>query len=320
MMPFLFTGPGLKHLCLEPHESVDPAGMDLLKATWQSLIDTNEPKAISQLESVTVPSNRPEGSLLFKLATAGNLSQLRTLEIGCRIVNIAGLFPNLKRLFLDLNTRNPRTSTIKTDIEESITGILAFRSLEYLYIRGLRIVEGLDRIIQHHDPSLRGLALVPDRLHEYPRLHLSELLEMAIRCPNLEELRLQIRRSMGNQAECEIYKALSTLPNLQRLFLDLDFDARPKLPALGSHKTEDLDALRQTFINAAMDQSLALQIWSMIRNKSSRLKDLRLFPFGNQRFSAEECYLLNCFARSYLLTYYNLENPGVPVMEQIGKR
>ncbi|KAJ5121674.1 uncharacterized protein N7515_009635 [Penicillium bovifimosum] len=325
MMPFLFTSPGLKHLCLEPSDDVHEAGVDLLKATWQSLIDKAKPKAISQLESVTIPRYRPEAIMLSKLAVAGDLSQLRSLDIGCvcepaKLVNVADLLPNLKRLFLDLDRRFQSPATIETDIEESIAGILAFRPLEYLHVRGIRNVEDLDRILQRHGPSLKGLALVPNKVHLYPRLNPSKLLEMMNLCPNMEELRLQIKRSAGNQAECEMYKALGIFPNLQRLFLDLDFDARPKVPRMGSSpETDDLD-LRRTFINAAMDESLSLQIWTKIKDKSPSLKDLRIFPFGNVCFSQEERYLLDCFARSYRLTGYNLENPGVPVMEQIGKR
>ncbi|KAJ5130999.1 uncharacterized protein N7515_007038 [Penicillium bovifimosum] len=325
MMPFLFTSPGLKHLCLKPADGVHEAGVALLKATWQSLIDKAKPKVISQLESVTIPGNRPEGIMLSRLAAAGDLSQLRSLDINCvcepgKLVNVADLLPNLKRLFLDIGRRGPSRPASETDIEESMAGILAFRPLEYLYVSGLRDVETLDRIIQHHGPSLKGLALVPNKVYQYPRLNSSKLLEMMNLCPNMEELRLQMKRSAGNQAECEMYKALGTFPNLQRLFLDLDFDARPKVPRFGSvPETHDLD-LRRTFINAAMDESLALQIWTTIKEKSPSLKDLRIFPCGNVDFPQEERYLLDCFARSYLLTGYNLENPGVPVMEQIGKR
>ncbi|KAJ5130996.1 uncharacterized protein N7515_007035 [Penicillium bovifimosum] len=264
--------------------------------------------------------------MLSKLAAAGDLSQLRSLDIGCvcepgKLVNVADLLPNLKRLFLDIGRRWPSHPASETDIEESMAGILAFRPLEYLYVRGLRNVEALDRIIQRHGPSLKGLALLSNKAYQYyPRLNSSKLLEMMNLCPKLEELRLRMKRSAGNQAECEMYKALGTFPNLQRLFLDLDFDARPTVPRFGSiPETDDLD-LRRTFINAAMDESLALQIWTKIKEKSPSLKDLRIFPCGNVYFPQEERYLLDCFARSYLLTGYNLENPGVPVMEQIGKR
>ncbi|KAJ5121551.1 uncharacterized protein N7515_009512 [Penicillium bovifimosum] len=325
MMPVLFTSPGLKHLCLTYSYGVHEAGVAPLEATWQSLIDKAKPKAMSQLESVTIAINGPEGTMLSKLAAAGDLSQLRSLDIGrvCepgKFVKVADLLPNLKRLFLNLD--RIFSVTIETEIEESIDGILAFRPLEYLYVTGLRNIEALDRIIQCHGPSLKGLALVPTtgKINQYPRLNSSKLLEMMNLCPNMEELRLQIKRSAGNQAECEMYEALGAFPNLQRLFLDFHFDARTKVPRMGiSAETDDLE-LRRTYINAAMDESLALQIWTKIKDKSPSLKDLRILPYGNVRFAKEERYLIDCFARSYRLTGYNLENPGVPVMEQIEER
>ena len=326
MIPFLFISPGLKHLCLNSTDGVHQYRVDLLKGTWQNLVDKVKPKAVSQLESITIPNIRPEGITLSKLAAAGDLSQLRSLDIGWvrepeKLVNVADLLPNLKRLFLDIDRRARDPVILKLDNADSVAGILAFHPLEYLYIRGLHDVETLDRIIQRHGSSLKGLALAPSEVCLFLRLNPSKLLEMVNLCPNLEELRLQIKRSAGNQTECKMYKALGKFPNLQRLFLDLDFDARPTATRMGtsSETDEDLD-LRQTFINAAMDETLALQIWSMIKDKSPRLKEVRILPYGYKSLNQEEGYLLKCFARSYLLTGYNVDNPGVPVVERIAKR
>ncbi|KAJ6007912.1 hypothetical protein N7540_011888 [Penicillium herquei] len=321
LLPFLFTSPGLKHLCLEANHDVNTSRFDLLQAKWQN----HKPKPVAQLESLTVSNNRVEGDLLPNLAAAGDFSQLRSLDVSwnCvtpRLANIAGLFPNLERLFIHIMFKKGPNVT-PTYNEELIDGILAFRPLKYLDIRGLRDTESLDRIIQHHGASLKGLSLFPNRLRQYPRLSPLNLREMAIRCPNLEELRFQVTRSGGDQAECEIYKAFGHFHTLQKLFLDLDFDARSKLPPrIGNKITEDSDALRQIFINAAMDENLALQIWDLIKINNPNLKDLRLVPIGSERFAPDEHYLLFCLARSYLLTNYNLENPGLPVIEQIGKR
>ncbi|KAJ6008142.1 hypothetical protein N7540_012118 [Penicillium herquei] len=301
----------------------------MLRATWQSLVNTNKPKPVSQLESLTVPcpSSAISGAVLFKLAAAADLSQLHTLDIGWiphpeSLAKIGRLFPNLRRLFINLIFRNPHTVG-KTDVEELIIGILAFHPLKYLYIKGLRSAKNFDRIIQHHGPLLKGLSLVPftSRAHGYPRLNPSEVYEIAIHCPNLEELHFQVTRSGGNQAECEMYKAFGHFHNLQTLFLDLEIDARPNIPSMGRRPvTEDFEVLRQTFINAAIDENLALQISSIIKRNNSNLKDLRLLPIGNQSFAPDESYLLFRFTRSYLLTHYNLETPRLPVIQQIGKR
>ncbi|KAJ5613929.1 hypothetical protein N7528_007583 [Penicillium herquei] len=325
LLPFLFTSAGLKHLSLEASHDVNTSRFDLLQSTWQNMIDNHEPKPVAQLESLTISSNKVEGDLLVKVAAAGDLSRLRSLDVSWNrvtpnLANIAGLFPNLERLFIHVIFKTGHDVT-PTYNDELIDGILALRPLKYLDIRGLRDAETLDRIIQHHGPSLKGLSLFPNRLRQYPRLTPLELREMAIRCPNLEELRFQVTRSGGNQDECEIYKAFGHFPNLQKLFLDLDFDARPNLPPrTGNRVAGDPDALRQTFINAAMDENLALQIWSIIKTNNPHLKYLRLLPIGSDIFAPDEHYLLFCLARSYLLTHYNLEHPGVPVIEQIGKR
>lgn len=102
--------------------------------------------------------------------------------------------------------------------------------------------------------------------------------------------------------------------------LDLHFDARLE-PARRHLDTKDLTALRKMFINAATDEKFALGIWNMIKtNKASRLQYLRVVPFGNGKFSREESYLLDCFARSFLVTRYNFQNPRSPSVEEIGKR
>jgi hypothetical protein len=174
------------------------------------------------------------------------------------------------------------------------------------------------RIVEQHGPSLKGLIVEPSgQAHsEYPRLEVSDIVQLATYCPNLEELRLQIKRPEGSQAECELYQALEKFKNLRSLVLDLHFDARPE-PALCHVDTPDLTALRKTFINAATADNLALGIWNQINySKSSRLQYLRVVPFGNGGFSREESYLLDRFARSILITRYNFQILGRQVLRK----
>ncbi|KAJ5703933.1 hypothetical protein N7493_011071 [Penicillium malachiteum] len=201
LLPFLFLSAQLKHVSLEASHDVNTSRFDLLQSNWQNVIDTYESKPVAQLESITISNNRVEGDLFFKLAAAGDLSRLRSLDVSwnCvtpKLANIAGLFPNLERLFIHVIFKKGPNVT-PTYNEELIDGILAFHPLKYLDVRGLRDAESLGRIIQHHGPSLKGLSLFPSRLRQYPRLTLLELHEMAICCPNLEELRLQVTRSGG---------------------------------------------------------------------------------------------------------------------------
>jgi hypothetical protein len=290
------------------------------------LIDARPPTQISQLESITISGGGPREDILFKLAAVGDLSNLRTLVLAdvydpVNLLKIAGLFPNLERLFIDPNPTGRPWMHLKTDHDDSIAAIRAFRPLKYLCLHSLRSIENLHRIVEQHGQSLKGLIIAPSGLarSQYPRIDVSDIVQLATYCPNLEELRLQIKRSMGSQAECELYKALGKFSNLHSLVLDLHFDARLE-PARRHLDTEDLTVLRKTFINAATDEKLALGIWNMIKtNKASRLQ-YRVVPFGNETFSREESYLLDCFARSFLVTRYNFQNPGSPSVEEIGKR
>lgn len=327
MLPFLVTAPGLKHLDLQ--NEIDNPGFPLgrLREKWQGLIDARSPMIISQLESITISNIGPDENILFKLAAVGDLSNLRSLAIGkvqdpVNLIKVAGLFPNLERLFIDPNPTGRPWMYLKTDHDDSIAAIRAFRPLRYLCLHSLRRVDNLHLIVEQHGPSLKGLIVEPSGLaqSQYPRLDVSDIVQLATYCPNLKELRLQIKRSMASQAECELYKALGEFSNLHSLVLDLHFDARLE-PARRHLDTKDLTALRKTFINAATDERLALGIWNMIKtNKASRLQYLRVVPFGNGTFSREESCLLDYFARSFLVTRYNFQNPGSPSVEEIGKR
>ncbi|KAJ5153421.1 uncharacterized protein N7482_009899 [Penicillium canariense] len=327
MLPFLVTAPGLKHLDLQGQ--IDHLGFPLarLRGKWQGLIDARPPSQISQLESIIISGSGPREDILFKLAAAGNLSNLRTAVLAKvyepeNLAKVAKLFPNLERLFIEPNPRRRRWIHLKADHDDSIAAIRAFRPLKYLCLHSLRKVENFHRIVEQHGPSLKGLIIEPSgpAHSQYPRLEVSDIVQLATCCPNLEELRLQVQRSVGSQAECELYKALGGFFNLDSLVLDLQFDARIE-PARRHLDMEDPTALRTTFMNAARDEKLALGIWAMIKlNKASRLQYLRVVPFGNERFPGEESYLLYCFARSFLVTRYNFQNPASPSVEEIGTR
>ncbi|KAJ5887247.1 hypothetical protein N7504_011294 [Penicillium tannophilum] len=303
MLPFLVTAPGLRHLIFRGENTEPAPSFARLKEIWQSLLDARSSTRLSRLESITTPEKHEK--ILFELAAVGDLSNLRSLEIRhvldpMNLVNIAKLFPNLERLFIDPNPRGRSWMHLKSDHDDSIAAIIAFAPLRYLHIYGLRSVENLHRIIERHGPTLKGLIIEPSLVGppRYPRFDVSGILQLAELCPNLEELRLQIKS----------------------LVLDLHFDVRPS-PSLFHVDTEDLFVLRKTLINAAMDEKLALGIWNMINtNGSSRLKYLRVVPFGTYMFSKPETYLLDCFAKSYLVTRYNFHNPGLPSIEEIGKR
>ncbi|KAJ5131608.1 hypothetical protein N7448_005766 [Penicillium atrosanguineum] len=99
MLSFLVTAPGLKHLDIKGQ--IDNSGFPLarLKEEWQGPINACPHKQTSQLIYKDI---------LFKLAAIGDLSNRRILsfEDTCdpvNLVKIAGLFPDLARLFIDPN-------------------------------------------------------------------------------------------------------------------------------------------------------------------------------------------------------------------------
>jgi hypothetical protein len=87
-------------------------------------------------------------------------------------------------------------------------------------------------------------------------------------CPYLEELSINIGRSLGNTAEIAKYQALGRLPRLQRLELDLEIvtslntrDLRTWRGCLDPHEEEQLcDSL----LNSAIDADLARSIFHII--------------------------------------------------------
>jgi hypothetical protein len=266
MLPFLVNAQGLKHLDLQDITSTSRFLISRLREEWQNL--TRLSPQISSLESVTISGCAPHEKILFKLAAAGNLSNLRTLVLAhvhdpAGLMKIARLIPNLERLFIQPSPNGRPWMHLKTDHDDSIAAIRAFPPLRYLCLHSLCSAGSLLRIVEQHGPSLKGLIVEPygRALSEYPILDVSDIFQLAAHCPNLEELRLQIKKSMGSRAECELCNALGKLTNLHSLVLDLHFDARSE-PALRHADTPDLVALRKIFINAATDDNLALGIWN----------------------------------------------------------
>jgi hypothetical protein len=98
---------------------------------------TCPPTQSSRLESITISGVGPRENRLFKVVAAGNLSNLRTLVLAhafdpAGLVKIAGLFPELERLFIDPNPSGRPCIHLKTDHNDSITAIRAFPSLTKL--------------------------------------------------------------------------------------------------------------------------------------------------------------------------------------------
>ncbi|KAJ6133581.1 hypothetical protein N7471_008796 [Penicillium samsonianum] len=334
MLPFLVLAPNLKHLLLQRNLTYQ-FPITMLKQEWHNFAVATKPVPISSLQSISIGQLGPHEDILLRLANIMDLSQLRSLQIDqtfdtAVLARVAALFPNLERLFISTNGRGWRCPDLSTDDNIGIAAIRAFNPLKYLYIRGLRSVSSLNQIMQRHGPSLKGLIIIPctrrngrtgelDSGYKYPELDAFDISQLAKSCPQLEELRLPIKRSMGSQEECEMYKAVGNFSNLYSLVLDLHFDHRPR--PVYRIQVAETSVLQEVFVNAAMDEKLALQIWHLISSNqaSCRLRNLRVVPFGLEHLPNDEERLLDWFARSFLITRYNFQNMGVPTVREIGK-
>ncbi|KAL4879242.1 hypothetical protein BJY04DRAFT_96798 [Aspergillus karnatakaensis] len=337
MFPFLMTLPNLRHLILEPDLfSIDAASCFQAKEGWRKFAAVQLPSPAAVLESLSV--NLFHEDIVLSLASSVELSRLRSLDImeyanPSKLAKIAASFPNLERLFIPPNPggrTNPITGARREanhfiDDCDGIAAICRFPPLKYLWLRALRSSGGLLQILQRHGSSLRGLILEPTRQtrtsndggYKYPELSAADINRLSELCPNLEELRIQVKRSQGSQKETRLYKALGNIDNLRSLVLDLHYEPRSR--PLRIAREGDRDTVRKALINAATDENLALSIWDLIGSSQStqQLRNLRVVPFGYHFFRVEEPYVLMYFSRSFLIRRYT--GRGSPEIEEIGK-
>ncbi|CAI7654291.1 unnamed protein product [Penicillium discolor] len=336
MLPFLVLAPNLKHLLLQRDFTAHKFPITTLKQEWRNFASTTRPVPKSSLHSISIGQLGPREDILLRLADIVDLSQLRSLKLhelfdAAILAQVAALFLNLKRLFISTNGQGWRYPDVNADHNIGIAAIRTFNPLKYLHLCGIRSVSSLNEIIQHHGPSLKGLIVEPstgvrarigtrDSGYKYPELDAFGISHLAKSCPQLEELRLPIKRSMGSQDECDMYKALGNFSNLHSLVLDLHFDPRPR--PVDRMQEIETSILKMIFVNAAMDEKLALQIWHLISSNqaSGCLQNLRVVPFGLEFLPNDEHRLLDWFSRSFLITRYNFQNVGVPTIREIGKR
>jgi hypothetical protein len=330
-------GQNLKHLAIRDIRTSNDISIMRIKQEWKDFSDDFNPIPVACLDSLSLDFGGGHGPLeeiLLKLGNLVDLSQLRSLDMSVYsnpslLTQAASLFHRLDRLFVNIDPWAKRQEDANADDNEMVAAVRAFAPVRFLCLRGLRRTSSLDYILQHHGSSLQGLAIeasedgsplrwLYDNGYKYPVLdspHISQLVDC---CPILQELRLQIKRQGGNHRECNIYRALGQFTQLHTLILDLHCDPRqsPIGPEIGS-----IDCLRETLINAATDESLAMSIWDLIASSqpSKRLRKLRIIPFGANFFPREEKHVIRQLSRSFLLTRPDVYSQRNPEVREIGK-
>ncbi|KAL4798719.1 hypothetical protein BDV19DRAFT_386191 [Aspergillus venezuelensis] len=200
MYPFIFMAPNLKHLHIQREI---PAPVAMFKEEWSNLARNYCPEPVALLESIT-PSTTHE-RLLLKLAKT-YMSCLKSLDIQnyadtAILTQLASAFLNLERLFIRLDPFGWRQADLYAHHPDSIAAIMAFPPLNYLCLRGPRIVSSVLDILESHGQTLRGLSLEltiraqpfadgRDTGHKYLHFTAEDIPRLATLCPGLKEPRL----------------------------------------------------------------------------------------------------------------------------------
>ncbi|KAJ5724031.1 hypothetical protein N7488_002066 [Penicillium malachiteum] len=246
--------------------------------------------------------------ILINLTNHVDLPRLHSLEIDNipatpALSRIGHLFTGLQRLYINLSAMgfvNPGGVARSHVIEV----IRAFPRLKYLRVRSLHSAKDLHRILECHGEALKGLIIEPDisltrresLFHKSSfTLDASDIHQLVQACPDLEELRVQIKKP-SDQNE-EIYKTLGNFPKLKSLVLDLHYDPTPD-----SHILIGVYG-RLLLKNAAADNELALRIWDLINSsRKTCLQHLRIVP-NWYRVSQGKATLLLCLPRPLFLDH-----------------
>jgi hypothetical protein len=221
----------------------------------------------------------------------------------------------LERLFITIDTDQvPMLSLREADYKPIFGNI---RSLKMLRVRGVQDKATVYSILEHHGQTLETLIIEPVRswwgadncwdYYVYPVFEHHDIVTFAGMAPQLRELRLTIGRSTGNLQEQRLYEALGSFACLRTLIIDLEYKPRSS-EDLWLNRSSSLyqTALKDALVNAAMDESLALQIWNVIRSKNQKshnLRHLRLVPIGWDLFeNVGERRVILQLSRSFLIS------------------
>lgn len=286
---------------------------------WLGVFQDEGVPSPGSLESLSLHGmpflNQP---FMDRLAGSIDFSHLRVLDVrfasgpmlSWALENVT--LPNLKKLRLHLRGS-----------ETAISSCLAFFSrippLELLDYSG-EPDEVFDCILHKHGPSLLSLSLDLGSELDFPAVR-----KLQRECPRLESLRISIKRSLSDETEVSVYRALGKMRHLTELSLTLDctdHDA-PRQTVLSQPPYNDFDDpfdritwqtnplvkfghVRIALLNSALDEALARSIWEVINESKEKrpLQSLKLQPSGGNSFgrlAGDMCEVIRCLSRSYSL-------------------
>lgn len=186
--------------------------------------------------------------------------------------------------------------------------------LRALRLEGGYSLRNLQTSTEVHGSSLRKLWALYNFRNQSVVFDLDLLKDLRLRCPNLEDLRLTIRRTKGDSTEVAMYNILGSFPFLTTIVLTLECSNPNLLTPLPAHQRGGIhppypanlyppggtspyplanrptrNDVRDSLINAAVDSTLARSIYTTIsrsKHPSSRpLKQLTIHPTGGGTFA-----------------------------------
>jgi hypothetical protein len=219
--------------------SLDPANEERLES-WEKAID------FSRLRN-----------LQLWRARRGTLARARLCDLS-----------SLKVLALDVF--NDRHSIDASPVDRAVaTFLTSLPRLESLHLTGPWSAETFAAVLKHYGRSLRTLSLYPSenrRLHQF-LITPNNIQAIGKYCPNLRDVRLQVKRSSGDKEEQEIYRAIGALPKVRHVSLQLDIYNPVKVGLPERSLERDSEHVRQIFINMAIDEKLAEEIARLIASE-----------------------------------------------------
>ncbi|KAJ4296815.1 hypothetical protein N0V90_006863 [Kalmusia sp. IMI 367209] len=219
-------------------------------------------------------------------------------------------FPRVKTLSVYL-TRDDMYHERPHYSENAVSFFQAFESLEELSVRGPIDSHIIHGILYHHGQKLKKLGFHPfeesvnvtgDRDRRYIPIEFTKdhILQIQAQFPVLEELAIPVKRNKSSASEAEMYKCFAGMKCLRFLFINLDcsswrvFRDSTYRPQFDEEDQKPVDypiplskgILKETFINCAVDETLARSIWKAIsQNKTGRQLDrLKLWTTGGGEY------------------------------------
>lgn len=337
------------------------------RGTWQGLPGFVSGRTIGSLISLSLIGAVDLSLDLFRTwPMHTDFSSLRHLTIGgghdCSIgINDEVMewivqncsFPQLQTLRIrlirdDLFVERPNYTN------NAIALFRAFEPLNELSVSGSLEPKVLDAILYRHGRTLKKLSLCPSESAfsvsngrtrwDMPMVFTKEhVLQIQAQCPALQELAIPVKRNKSNALEAEIYRSFGKMEHLQSLFITLDCsnwrvtrDRNLRDDLLFDENDRETCAalpflkkgyLRETFMNCAVDETLARSIWETICQEKvgKQLESLKLWTtgggqFGNSSGNADIPNVVNNLSRSWLIERVARDDKDIINVRELGLR